>query len=151
MNVHVFFSGCITGIAPHLPELIPFLINSLSEKRVSTVLYDLRFSIQNKVCFQFKFHTPQVSFIQNKNQNDLYRSKMPFQYHVKECWKTHHGDGRNSFQNESHTSVMWIALWYNVMITVFHAWFCSLRFKSSWPCIFLVIAPLIVSPNASYG
>ncbi|KAM7425948.1 Transportin-1 [Porites harrisoni] len=25
--------GCITGIAPHLPELIPFLINSLSEKR----------------------------------------------------------------------------------------------------------------------
>ena len=30
-----FFSGCLTGIAPHLPELIPFLINSLSEKRVS--------------------------------------------------------------------------------------------------------------------
>lgn len=25
--------GCITGISPHLPELIPFLINSLSEKR----------------------------------------------------------------------------------------------------------------------
>ena len=85
MNVHVFFSGCITGIAPHLPELIPFLINSLSEKRVSTVLYDLRFSMQKKVCFQFKFHTPQVSFIQNKNRNDLYGSKMPFRYHVKEC------------------------------------------------------------------
>ena len=29
------FSGCLTGIAPHLSELIPFLINSLSEKRVS--------------------------------------------------------------------------------------------------------------------
>lgn len=25
--------GCLTGIAPHLPELIPFLINSLSDKR----------------------------------------------------------------------------------------------------------------------
>lgn len=27
--------GCLSGISPHLPELIPFLINSLSEKRVS--------------------------------------------------------------------------------------------------------------------
>ena len=30
-------------------------------------------------------------------------------------------DGMNSFQNESHTSVMGIASWYDVIITVFHA------------------------------
>ena len=60
-------------------------------------------------------------------------------------------DGMNSFQNESHTSVMRIASWYDVIITVFHALFGCLRFKSSSPCIFLVIAPLTVSHNANYG
>ena len=76
--MYVFVSGCITGIAPHLPELIPFLINSLSEKRVSTVLYDLR-------CLNFI--PEQVSFIQNKHWNDLYGSKMSFRNAEKHIMK----------------------------------------------------------------
>ena len=38
--VTVFFhsSGCISGIAPHLIELIPFLVNSLSDKRVRNLM-----------------------------------------------------------------------------------------------------------------
>ena len=31
-------SGCISGIAPHLIELIPFLVNSLSDKRVRNLM-----------------------------------------------------------------------------------------------------------------
>lgn len=50
--------GCLTGIAPHLPELIPFLINSLSDKRVSTtflLLLDCSFCFQMTcTCIQFR-------------------------------------------------------------------------------------------------
>ena len=44
----------------------------------------------------------------NSSQNDLYQNKMLFQYHVNK-YREINGDGMNSFQNEGHSSIMWIA------------------------------------------
>lgn len=44
--IGVCFLGCLSGISPHLPELIPFLINSLSEKRVS---FNLNYMYQSNL------------------------------------------------------------------------------------------------------
>ena len=32
-SVTVFIVGCMVGMVPHLPELVPFLINCLSDKK----------------------------------------------------------------------------------------------------------------------
>jgi len=57
--------GCLTGIAPHLPELIPFLINSLSDKRVITtflLLLDCSLCIQMTcTCIQLRTRLKWIS------------------------------------------------------------------------------------------
>lgn len=56
-----FISGCLNGIAPHLTELVPFLINSLAEKKVTRsshflcldIIFPLHISIT--CCFRHLF------------------------------------------------------------------------------------------------
>ena len=91
----VFVSGCITGIAPHLPELIPFLINSLSEKRVSTT----QFAILNPERSLFSVYmirewnvVPEREFHSEWKPEWRVREQNVILVSCKEMQKTHYGE-----------------------------------------------------------
>ena len=78
-------------------------------------LHNLWFSIWNKVWFQFTWYQNETSeqnknFTWTENQNDLNKNYMLLRYQVSKYGEIdYNGDVINSFQNESHSSIKWIA------------------------------------------
>ena len=88
-------------------------------------LLDLQFSLRNEVRFQFTWYQNEISyqdenFIRNENWNELIPEWLVLVRYHENNYRVIHGDGMNSFQNESHFSIKWIAPYPFIHLEITH-------------------------------